>query len=231
MKHFWLSLVAAIAVSPLAAAQDKATPTLVHTLEAAGNFTTYLSLQDIAGFRDLGLGPVQPARRKLAASPAAAPRTFLVPNDAAFAKMPAAQLDALKRDPAQARAFLLLHSLPGTVKVADMFLPVPQSKKQFASVGGSDIEITCSSHTGMHYPWIRAVDASAASPASPAAAASIQDNGLRKPGTKAGIQDDGLHAGMVVNAGRARVGKFQDVVVAEGVVHEIDGVLWSDAGK
>ena len=156
---------------------------VVETLRAAGNFQTFLSLLEAAGFRDLGL--TSTASTKLtSAGPGGGPRTFLVPNDDAFSKLPKGAVTGLRKDPARLRSFLLSHILPGRVMVKDMFDPVPSSSKKLKSAAGSELELVCNgAHAGMHNPTIN---------------------------------------------GKARVGKFQDVAAAEGVVHEIDAVLITD---
>ncbi|MEO8161694.1 MAG: fasciclin domain-containing protein [Arenimonas sp.] len=204
MKRTWIALLLALTLSSLTMAKDAVRPSLVDALKSAGNFHTYLSLQEAAGFRDLGIEPVgkiAKVRGPDTVSAAQGQRTFLVPNDDAFAALPKGSLARLRKDPARLRAFLQLHALPGKVMVADMFDPLPESKKSFASASGDEIEITCSAHSGMHFPRLHVLTGTA----------SVQDDGLPPMGSAA--------------VGPARIGKFQDVLVAEGVLHEIDAVL------
>jgi uncharacterized surface protein with fasciclin (FAS1) repeats len=48
------------------------------------------------------------------------PFTILAPNDAAFAKLPVGTLDALLKDRAQVRKFVLLHVVSGKLMVKDL---------------------------------------------------------------------------------------------------------------
>ncbi len=190
MKQLMLALLLAAAASPSAFAQEfRSIPnppqkSLVETLRAAGNFNTFLSLLEAAGFKDLGLTSSGAPPKLSSAGPGGGPRTFLAPSDAAFAKLPKGAVEALKKDPARLRAFLLSHVIAGKVMVKDMFEPVENSKKEFKSAQGWVLGFSCNGrHAGMHNPTIN---------------------------------------------GKARVGKFQDVLAAEGVVHEIDAVLITD---
>ena len=188
MKQLVLAALLAAAVSPSALAQEfRPNPqqkSLVETLRAAGNFSTFLSLMEAAGFRDLGLTSAGAPSKPASAGPGAGPRTFLAPNDAAFAKLPKGTVEALKKDPARLRSFLLAHVIPSKVMVNDMFEPVVNSKKEFKNAQGWVLGFSCNGrHVGMHNPTIN---------------------------------------------GKARVGNFQDVLIAEGAVHEIDTVLITD---
>jgi transforming growth factor-beta-induced protein len=190
MKQLMLAALLAAAVSPSVLAQDfRPIPnppqkSLAEALRAAGNFNTFLSLLEAAGFRDLGLTSSGAPSKLASAGPGGGPRTFLAPNDAAFAKLPKGAVEALKNDPARLRSFLLAHVIPGKVMVKDMFEPVENSKKEFKTAEGRVLGFSCNGrHAGMHNPTIN---------------------------------------------GKARVGKFQDVSAAEGVVHEIDAVLVTD---
>src|SRR4051794_41061727 len=77
-------------VVPAGARQTSATaqvphePGLIETLSAAGNFSILLNLLQGSGIRDDGM-------RKLAGG---RPYTLLAPNDAAFAALPKASVDA-----------------------------------------------------------------------------------------------------------------------------------------
>ncbi len=190
MKKLMLAALLAAAVSPSALAQEfRPIPnppqkSLAEVLRAAGNFNTFLSLWEAAGFRDLGLTSSGAPSKLASAGPVGGPRTLLAPNDAAFAKLPKGIVAALKKDRSRLRAFLLAHVIPGKVMVNDMFEPVENSRKEFKSEQGFVLGFSCDGrHAGMHNPTIN---------------------------------------------GKARVGKFQDVMSAEGVVHEIDTVLITD---
>ena len=224
---------------------------MAEALGAAGKFTVYLGLQEAAGFRDLGLQATPGGSKSTAVDPNAfsatqgqrvetpqsgaavagatqgqlnlkkgtfsatqGQRTFLVPTDAAFAKLPAGAIEKLKADPDRLTAFLLLHSLPGRVMVSDMFDNVQNSKKTFVSAQGHVLGFQCNGHTGMHYPQLSVVASAAewlATPAQPAPSAAITKKGVAVPTQARNYQ--------------ARIDAFQDVVVAEGVAHGLDGVL------
>jgi uncharacterized surface protein with fasciclin (FAS1) repeats len=197
MKQTLLAAVLIVTAPTLALAQGaKQTPappakTVAETLRAAGNFKTFLALLEQAGPGNLGLVPagrVSPAQ----AGPGGGPRyqTVFAPNDAAFARLPPGALEALKKDPARLRSFLLAHVVEGRVMVADVLTPVndgtSKTFKELKSRQGRVLGFSCNGHTGAHYP--------------------------------------------VINGGKARVGKMQDVMASDYliVIHEIDGVLFGD---
>jgi uncharacterized surface protein with fasciclin (FAS1) repeats len=79
---------------------------IVQTAIAAGQFKTLASLLTKAGLVDtLATG---------------GPFTVFAPTDAAFAKVPKATLAALAKHPAQLKAVLLYHVVPGTVTASDV---------------------------------------------------------------------------------------------------------------
>lgn len=97
-------------VSPTAAPSvtPSATPELkdiVDTAVAAGSFNTLASLLTEAGLVDTLKG--------------AGPFTVFAPSDAAFAKIPAADLNALKADREKLKKVLLYHVLASRVSAAD----------------------------------------------------------------------------------------------------------------
>jgi len=99
-----LHLAAAVtaAVVPLAAvapAQAQETRNIVETAQAAGQFTTLISLVERAGLATTltGTGPF----------------TVFAPTDKAFAKVPKKTLNALLKDKAKLRAVLLYHVAAG----------------------------------------------------------------------------------------------------------------------
>jgi uncharacterized surface protein with fasciclin (FAS1) repeats len=167
------------------------TTSLETTLRRAGNFNTFLSLLEQAGPKNLGLAPSGGKVNPIQAGPGGGPRfqTIFAPNDAAFARLPPGALDALRKDPARLRAFLLAHMVEGRVMVADLLTPVgdgtSKTFKELKSRQGRVLGFECNGHTGLHQPTIN---------------------------------------------GRARVGKFQDVMASDylDVVHEVDAVLMAD---
>jgi uncharacterized surface protein with fasciclin (FAS1) repeats len=86
--------------------------TVAETLKAAGNFNIPLSLLEKAGKGD---GSV---RNLTQAGPGGGPRTFLAPNDTAFAKLPKGTVEALMKDQQRLKSFLLGHMLPGERRLA-----------------------------------------------------------------------------------------------------------------
>ena len=95
-------VVAALALSSLAAhAAD-----IVDTAIAAGNFKTLVAAIQAAGLVDTLNGP--------------GPFTVFAPTDAAFAKIPKADLDALLKDKAKLTAVLTYHVVAGKVLAKDV---------------------------------------------------------------------------------------------------------------
>ncbi|MDH5339901.1 MAG: fasciclin domain-containing protein [Rubrivivax sp.] len=97
-----LLIAAAVATASLAVhAKD-----IVDTAVAAGNFNTLATALKAAGLVDTlkGTGPF----------------TVFAPTDAAFAKVPKAQLDALLADKAKLTKVLTYHVVPGKVMAADV---------------------------------------------------------------------------------------------------------------
>ena len=218
MKRTIMSTIFVIAASTAASAQEfrpipnpPVTKTFAETLKAAGNFNTFLSLLERAGIQDnsmrgkagiqdngiraglknLGLIHTDQRVSSAQAGPGGGPRyqTVLAPTDAAFAKLPPGALEALKKDPARLRTFLLAHIVHGKVLIADVLTPVgggtSKTFKELKSRRGQVLGFQCNGHAGLHMPRIN---------------------------------------------GRARVGKFQDVMASDFlvVIHEIDAVLMQD---
>jgi uncharacterized surface protein with fasciclin (FAS1) repeats len=96
-------LIAATLVAASVAAQAK---DIVDTAVAAGNFKTLATTLIAAGLIDTlkGKGPF----------------TVFAPTDAAFAKTPKADLDALLKDKAKLTAVLTYHVVPGLVMAKDV---------------------------------------------------------------------------------------------------------------
>ncbi len=117
-----LFVVSALAVAALSAqAKD-----IVDTAVAAGNFKTLATALQAAGLVDTLKGP--------------GPFTVFAPTDAAFAKVPKAQLDALLADKAKLAAVLTYHVVPGTVMAKDVkagkVKTVQGSELTIATAGG-----------------------------------------------------------------------------------------------
>jgi uncharacterized surface protein with fasciclin (FAS1) repeats len=117
---------AALAAASLAAhAKD-----LVDTAVAAGNFKTLATALQAAGLVDTLKGP--------------GPFTVFAPTDAAFAKVPKAQLDALLADKDKLTAVLTYHVVPGKVMAADvkpgMVKTVQGSELTIGTMGGVTVD-------------------------------------------------------------------------------------------
>ncbi len=93
---------AVLAVSSVASAATD----IVDTAVAAGSFTTLVTAVKAAGLVDTLKGP--------------GPFTVFAPTDAAFAKIPKAQLDALLADKAKLTAVLTYHVVPAMVMAKDV---------------------------------------------------------------------------------------------------------------
>lgn len=101
MKKTLIATVLAVGVVLSAQAKD-----IVETAVAAGNFKTLaaaLTAADLIGTLK-GKGPF----------------TVFAPTDAAFAKIPKADLDALLKDKAKLTSVLTYHVVPGKVMAADV---------------------------------------------------------------------------------------------------------------
>ncbi len=79
---------------------------IVETAVAAGQFKTLATALQAAGLVDTLKGP--------------GPFTVFAPTDAAFAKIPKADLDALLKDKAKLTAVLTYHVVPGRVLAKDV---------------------------------------------------------------------------------------------------------------
>jgi uncharacterized surface protein with fasciclin (FAS1) repeats len=124
MKQY---LIAAVIGASALAAQAK---DIVDTAVAAGNFTTLATALQAAGLVDTlkGKGPF----------------TVFAPTDAAFAKIPKADLDALLKDKAKLTAVLTYHVVPGKVMAKDvkagMVKTVQGGSLTVATVGGVTVD-------------------------------------------------------------------------------------------
>lgn len=113
-----------IATAVAAAALGVQAKDIVDTAVAAGNFKTLASALTAAGLVDTlkGKGPF----------------TVFAPTDAAFAKVPKADLDALLKDKAKLTAVLTYHVVPGTVMAKDV------KAGKVKTVQGSELTIATS---------------------------------------------------------------------------------------
>jgi uncharacterized surface protein with fasciclin (FAS1) repeats len=101
MNKILIASVLAFGMTLTAQAKD-----IVDTAVAAGNFKTLATALTAAGLIDTlkGKGPF----------------TVFAPTDAAFAKIPKADLEALLKDKAKLTAVLTYHVVPGKVMAADV---------------------------------------------------------------------------------------------------------------
>jgi uncharacterized surface protein with fasciclin (FAS1) repeats len=103
---------------------------IVDTAVAAGNFKTLATALQAAGLIDTlkGKGPF----------------TVFAPTDAAFAKVPKADLDALLKDKAKLTAVLTYHVVPGKVMAKDVkagkVKTVQGSELTIATMGGVTVD-------------------------------------------------------------------------------------------
>ncbi len=115
----------AVAALSLAAFSAQAKD-IVDTAVAAGNFKTLATALQAAGLIDTLKG--------------AGPFTVFAPTDAAFAKIPKNQLDALLKDKAKLTAVLTYHVVPGKVMAKDVMAgkvkTVQGSELTLATSGG-----------------------------------------------------------------------------------------------
>jgi uncharacterized surface protein with fasciclin (FAS1) repeats len=130
-------LVSAVAVSLclMSAANAK---DIVDTAVSAGDFTTLAAALKAAGLVDTlkGKGPF----------------TVFAPTDAAFAKIPKAQLDALLADKAKLTAVLTYHVVPGSVMSKDVHAGTVKT------VQGSSLTVSTSGGVKVDNANVTAVD-------------------------------------------------------------------------
>ena len=187
MKTFFRTMIlAALLFTPLAMAKGEAQAGLVETLKSAGRFSTYLSLQEAAKPDPNVVGATQ------------GQRTFFVPSDAAFAKLPPGTVERLRDDPERLNSFLQTLTLPDRMTAAGMIVVAvrPPADRVVKKLNGRGIEVSGGGQGAEQQIRVRVVG--------------------DKPviGKKRAVG--------------ARVGSYRDVLVAEGVVHEIDAVLASE---
>jgi uncharacterized surface protein with fasciclin (FAS1) repeats len=119
MKKSIIASVLAISAAFSVQAKD-----IVDTAVGAGSFKTLATALTAAGLIDTLKGP--------------GPFTVFAPTDAAFAKIPKADLDALLKDKAKLTAVLTYHVVPGKVMAADV------KAGKVKTVQGSDITVSTS---------------------------------------------------------------------------------------
>ena len=117
MKNKLLALVAGSLFAASASAAD-----IVDTAVAAGQFKTLAAALTEAGLIDTLKGP--------------GPFTVFAPTDAAFAKIPKADLDALLKDKAKLTAVLTYHVVPGALMSKDV------KAGMVKTVQGSNLNVT-----------------------------------------------------------------------------------------
>ena len=101
-----LALVCLFAVPAVAGHHEKATADIVDTAIAADDFNTLVTAVQAADLVDTLKGD--------------GPFTVFAPTDAAFAKIPKADLDALLADKEKLAAVLTYHVVPGKVMAEDV---------------------------------------------------------------------------------------------------------------
>lgn len=117
MKNKLLALVASSLFAAGASAAD-----IVDTAVSAGQFKTLAAALTQAGLIDTLKGP--------------GPFTVFAPTDAAFAKIPKADLDALLKDKAKLTAVLTYHVVPGALMSKDV------KAGMVKTVQGSNLNVT-----------------------------------------------------------------------------------------
>jgi len=125
MKKTLIASVLAFGALTAAHAKD-----IVETAVAAGSFKTLVTAVQAAGLVDTLKGP--------------GPFTVFAPTDAAFAKIPKAQLDALLADKAKLTAVLTYHVVPGKVMAKDVkagkVKTVQGSELTISTMGGVKVD-------------------------------------------------------------------------------------------
>ena len=101
-----LALVAAFAAPASAGSKAAPSKNLVQTAASAGQFSTLVALVKKAGLAGALSGKTQ--------------LTVFAPTDAAFAKVPKKDLDALLADKSKLASVLTYHVVPGTVMAKDV---------------------------------------------------------------------------------------------------------------
>jgi uncharacterized surface protein with fasciclin (FAS1) repeats len=133
MKKSIIASVLAISAAFSVQAKD-----IVDTAVGAGTFKTLATALTAAGLIDTLKGP--------------GPFTVFAPTDAAFAKIPKADLDALLKDKAKLTAVLTYHVVGGKVMAADV------KAGKVKSVQGSEITVTTANGVMVDGAKVTAVD-------------------------------------------------------------------------
>lgn len=117
MKKILALTVLAMSLSSIAHAD-----TLLQTAQQDGSFTTFLKAVKTAGLESTlnGGGPI----------------TVFAPDDAAFAKLPKAKLNALLSNPSELKKVLSYHIYPGKITQADV------SAGKIKSLEGADLKLS-----------------------------------------------------------------------------------------
>ena len=136
MKKFISAAVVSLSMISAANAAD-----IVDTAVAAGNFKTLATALTAAGLIDTlkGKGPF----------------TVFAPTDAAFAKVPKDQLDALLKDKAKLTSVLTYHVVPGKVMSKDV------KAGMVKTVQGSSLTVSTKGGVKVDNANVTAVDISA----------------------------------------------------------------------
>jgi uncharacterized surface protein with fasciclin (FAS1) repeats len=125
MKKLLSTLALSVSLASTAQAAD-----IVDTAVAAGNFKTLATALKAAGLIETLKGP--------------GPFTVFAPTDAAFAKIPADQLQALLKDKAKLTAVLTYHVVSGKVMAKDvkagMVKTVQGSSLTVSTMGGVKVD-------------------------------------------------------------------------------------------
>ncbi|MFN0040247.1 MAG: fasciclin domain-containing protein [Burkholderiales bacterium] len=133
MKKLLCTLAMTVAFASAAQAAN-----IVDTAVAAGNFKTLATALKAAGLIDTLKGP--------------GPFTVFAPTDAAFAKIPADQLQALLKDKAKLTAVLTYHVVPGKVMAGDV------KAGMVKTVQGSSLTVTTMDGVKVDNATVTAVD-------------------------------------------------------------------------
>ena len=133
MNKVILGLAASALIATNAFGKD-----IVDTAVSAGNFTTLATALKTAGLIDTLKGP--------------GPFTVFAPTDAAFAKLPPAQLQALLADKAKLTSVLTYHVVPGVVMSRDV------KPGMVKTVQGSTFSVSTSGGVKVNDANVTAVD-------------------------------------------------------------------------
>jgi len=152
MKRIIFTTLLIIAAATAAFAQVKVKPNLpvtkdlVETLKASGSYKTLIIVIGKVGLDALGLG--KNSKEEI---------TLFAPTNAAFAKLPKAELDALMKDKQKMKNLLLAHAVKGKITVADLLVPTGEGMKTYKelkSLEGRVLGFECDGHTGEHHPRV-----------------------------------------------------------------------------